>query len=260
MELQRRFMKSVFQAILLAATISLGSIQPGNAFKLEPISRTFSPVGSGSTQSYKIFNPSNERVAINISMVHRLMDKAGQESHLPADDDFLVYPPQILLEPNAMQTVRVTWVGDSEPTQELAYRLIAEQLPINLAPPSTQKGKSPTGKIKVLMRYVGSVYIKPEKVKPDVVFLSVEHLQSPKGNSQLALRFHNLGTAHASLRKLQLRLMAEQGEVLELTPEQMGEMRNATILAGKQRQFLIPYPANLQFKPVKATFTFQQPD
>lgn len=253
-------MKSVFQAILLAATISLFSIQPGNAFKLEPISRTFKPVGSGSTQSYEIFNPSNERVAINISMVHRLVNKAGQESHRPADDDFLVYPPQILLEPNAMQTVRVTWVGESEPTQELAYRLIAEQLPINLNPPSALKGTSSTGKIKVLMRYVGSVYIKPEKVKPDVVLAGLENMQSPKGDAQLALTFHNQGTAHASLRKLQLRLIAEQGEVLELTPEQMGEMKNATILAGKQRQFRIPYPANLNFKPVKATFTFQQPD
>lgn len=253
-------MKSAFKAILIAVAITFSSLQPSDAFKLEPISRTFTPAGSGSTQSYQVINPSNERVAINISMVQRLVDKTGEESHLPAEDDFLVYPPQILLEPNAIQTVRVTWVGDPVPKQELAYRLIAEQLPINLDPNSAQKGVTAAGKIKVLMRYVGSVYIRPEQVKPEVIFKGLEKIQANDGSSQLALNFYNQGTAHASLRKLQLSLTSLQNEVLQLTPEQMGLMRNATILAGKHRQFLIPYPTNLNFEPDKVIFSFQKTD
>ncbi len=253
-------MNVAFKAILVALAISLSNLQPSHAFQLQPISRTYTPAGPGSTQSYQVINSSNERLAITISMVERLVNLRGEETHVPADEDFLVYPPQILLEPNAVQTVRVTWVGDPAPQQELAYRLIAEQLPINLDPDKAQQGTAAAGKIKVLMRYVGSVYIKPEQVKPEVIFAGLEKIQGAEGRSQLVLTFQNRGTAHASLRKLQLSLASAQGDVLDLTPEQMGVMRNATILAGKQRQFLIPYPSNLHFDPVKATFTFEQPD
>src|SRR5688572_9827505 len=103
-------------------------------------------------------------------MLHRQVSVDGQEQGSNADDDFLVYPAQILLEPGGRQTVRVTWLGDPAPGQELPYRLLAEQLPIEQIWPDA--GLRPTvavGKLVILYRYKGSAYIRPRGVKPDVV-------------------------------------------------------------------------------------------
>ena len=57
----------------------------------------------------------------------------GIETNQDANDDFIVYPPQLIVPPGTQQVIRVTWIGEPEPPIELAYRLIAEQLPINLS-------------------------------------------------------------------------------------------------------------------------------
>lgn len=250
-------MKFSLRPFFIALFLVLAGIQPSFAFKLVPISRTFSPVGANATQSYEIVNDGPDRLAVSVSMVQRQMDLDGKEQYKDADDDFLIYPPQILLEPGATQTVRVTWVGQSNPSKELAYRLVAEQLPIDLNKPQ-DSAKKANGNIKVLLRYAGSVYVRPDNVKPNVVLESVEPQANPQGANQLALTFSNQGTAHVALRDLRLELKSAQGTVVQLGPEQLKGVNNTVILAGNKRRFVIPYPAGLSQGPVTATFQFNQ--
>ncbi|MHC5598257.1 MAG: fimbrial biogenesis chaperone [Nostoc sp.] len=219
------------------------------------MSRTFTPSGSGATQSYQVVNDSNERLAVQVSIVQRQMDLAGKENYKPADEDFLVYPPQILLEPQKTQTVRVTWLGDPRPTKELAYRLIAEQLPINLEKPEANQTK-PTGAVKVVLRYLGSLYIRPVNVQPDVVLESAELQKGTNSANELAISFNNRGTARAILKKLKLHLTG-QGKTVDLQPEQLKEINNAVILAGNKRRFVMPWPNNLPVGAVTAKFEFE---
>jgi len=251
-------MRPSFQQVLLSLFLFLLGVQPAFAFKLLPISRTFTPTGSGATQSYQIVNDKSERLAVQISMVKRQMDLAGQESYPEADDDFLVYPPQILLEPQQTQTVRVTWLGDPKPAKELAYRIIAEQLPIDLEKPKDNQTK-PVGQIKLLLRYLGSIYIRPANVKPDVVLDTVAPQKGTQGTDELAITLHNRGTARAVLKNLKLQLASNgQRTAVGLNPEQLKEMNNAVILAGNKRRFIIPWPAGLPVGPVTAKFDFDQ--
>ena len=77
-------MRLSFRRILLSFFLVLLGVQPAFAFKLLPISRTFTPVGSGATQSYQVVNDSNERLAVQVSIVQRQMDLAGKENYKPA--------------------------------------------------------------------------------------------------------------------------------------------------------------------------------
>jgi len=249
-------MKFLPHSLLLSLCLVLAAIQPALAFKLLPISRTFKPAGREATQSYQVVNDKQERLAVEVSMVKRQMDLAGNETYRAADDDFLIYPAQILLEPGQMQTVRVTWLGDPNPKQELAYRLVAEQLPIDFGK-SQQSPSKPVGQIKLLMRYLGSVYIRPENIKPNVVLKTVEPQGSQDKQQQLALTLHNQGSAHATLKNVKLNLKVA-GSAMTLRPEQLQGMNNAVILAGNQRRFVIPWPQNLPVGPVTATLDFDQ--
>jgi fimbrial chaperone protein len=245
-------MKSVWRSAFLALFLVLLGSVPTLAFKLLPISRTFTPSGAKATQSYEVINDTQERVAVIMSIGERQVSLVGQETLKPADDDFIVYPPQILLGPNQKQTVRITWIGDPNPAKELSYRLIAEQLPIELVEPETQS-KHPTGQIRVLMKYAGSLYIRPENAQADVVLDTVEAIKDAQGTEQLVVTFHNQGTAHLHLKQLRLHLQT-QGKTITLQAKQLGEMDGANILPGAKRRFVIPRPAELPSGAVQATF------
>jgi fimbrial chaperone protein len=233
---------------------------PAQAFKLIPLSRVFAPSGPNAIQSYEIENTTGEPLAVELNIAKREMSLQGVDKLIPANDDFMIYPPQVLLQPGENQTVRVTWLGDPKPTQELAYRLIAEQLPINLA---TNVGTLPDAKsgfstsIKLKMRYQGSIYIRPSQAQPNVVIERIEP-KLENGKSMLAITLQNQGTARANLKEgqLQLKVAASQNRPnVTLTAAQMGLNERPTLLAKQKRQILIPYPAALPQSEINGTLS-----
>ncbi|MBD2775598.1 fimbrial biogenesis chaperone [Iningainema tapete] len=251
-------MKFSLRHILFTWCLLLLGVQPALAFKLLPMSRVFTPSGLGATQSYEIVNDANEPLAVEMSVVKRQMDVTGRESYSDADDDFLIYPPQILLKAGEKQTVRVTWLGDSKPTLELAYRLIAQQVPIELQPNQNNQTR-PVGQVKILMRYMGSIFIRPSNVQQKVVVDTVKLQKGNNGANELAITLNNQGNARAILKKSSLHLTAQgQGTTVHLNPEQLVGINNAVILAGNKRRFVIPWPVGLPVGEVSATFNFEQ--
>ncbi|MFM6197375.1 MAG: molecular chaperone [Planktothrix sp.] len=236
--------------------IILSGISPALAFRLEPISRVFEPAGAGATQSYEVINDSAEQIAVELSMAERKISLEGQETTESADDDFLVYPSQIVLPPQGVQSVRVTWLGNPNPEKELAYRMIAEQLPINLKNPEESQSETTSGAIKVMFRYIGSVYIRPKNAESKVVLNGITHEKGTDGNDRLVITFENQGTRRAVLSELNLNLTS-QGSQLTLKPEQLEGVNNGVILAGNQRRFSMPWPQQLPIGEVTGTFTFK---
>ncbi|WP_313655274.1 fimbrial biogenesis chaperone [Planktothrix agardhii] len=236
--------------------IILSAISPALAFKLDPISRVFEPAGAGATQSYQVINDSAEQIAVELSIAERKISLEGQETTESADDDFLVYPSQIVLPPQGVQSVRVTWLGNPNPEKELAYRIIAEQLPINLNNPEESQAETTSGAVKVMFRYMGSVYIRPKNAESKVVLNGITHEKGTDGNDRLVITFDNQGTRRAVLSELNLNLTS-QGSQLTLKPEQLEGVNNGVILAGNQRRFSIPWPQQLPIGEVTGTFTFK---
>jgi len=248
-------MKMKFPKFSLIFFLLLGNIQPSFAFKIEPISRTFTPTGSESTQSYDLISDKPESQAVEMSVVKREMDLDGNETYIPADDDFLIYPIQVILKAGATQTVRVTWVGESDPKQELAYRLVSQQVPINLKKPEVGKSTTPKAKIEILIKYMGSLYIRPADVQPKLVLDSVI-AQTDKGKPAIAIILDNQGSGRASLKTYSLNLTSA-GKTVILKPDQLKEVvTGQNILANHKRRFIFSYPADLPQGTVTATFDY----
>lgn len=247
-------MKMKFPKFSLIFFLLLGNIQPSFAFKVEPISRTFTPIGSESTQSYDLISDRSEPQAVEVSVVKREIDLDGKETYVPADDDFLIYPPQVILKPGTTQTVRVTWVGDPDPKRELAYRLVSQQVPINLKKPEVDKPTAPKAQVEILIKYMGSLYIRPADAQPKVVLDSVI-AQTDKGKPAIAMILDNQGSGRASLTTYSLNLTSA-GKTVILKPDQLKEVTNQNILANHKRRFIFPYPADLPQGTVTATFDY----
>lgn len=241
----------------IALGLSLIATSPawaGATYRLTPPRMSFDPSGTGATRSFQVISTGDEPVAIEIHMTGRQVATDGTETQPDAEDDFLVYPSQIVLQPGESQTVRVNWLGDPNPDRELAYRIISEQLPIQLNQdaPVTQ----PTVKVTALFRYIGSVYITPRDAKSNVVLTGVSR-QTSNGSDTLVLDFKNQGTAHQNLDDLTVTITSagSNGQTaIQLTSEQLKGVSGENILAGQERQFIIPAPAGLPEGPLTGTF------
>ncbi len=213
------------------------------AFTFSPMSVSLESTGRGATHSFEVENDSNTKVAIEVSMAHRQFDVNGEEKVTKIADAeklFLVYPTQLVLGPKEKRTIRVSWAGEKEPKSELAFRIIAEQLPVQTEKPQDQNSNAV---IKMLLKYMGSIYITPKGAAPAISARTAR--RTPKGDLEIELE--NKGNAHQVLVQARLRL----GK-LALGSEQVPTLSGLNLLAGSVRKVRLPWPKQL---PVSGPFT-----
>lgn len=231
---------------LLGGLLTAGS---ADAFRLVPIEMELEPSGRGATQIFRVENDNRDAVAIEIKILARQMGMNGEDVLTETGDEFVVFPEQMILQPGENQSLRVQWVGDPKPERELPYRLIAEQLPIDI-------GKAPAngGQVRLLVRYVASLYILPPGVKAAVNFVSAKQETTPQGPA-LAIVLRNDGTARQIMKEPTVTLNGG-GKTVTLKAEQLAGLVGENLLGGTTRQFLIPVPTGLPAGALTGSIAF----
>lgn len=215
------------------AFLTLSFLSPNlSAFGLKPLFASLSPTGVGAEYVFRVTNTSDKPIAVQFSTTTREQKVDGTETQKAADDAFMIYPPQAVIGANKTQKVRVQWLGEQNPTKELAYRFIAEQVPVNLS-------KKKNSGVQMVMTVVGSIYITPKGIQPK---LSINNLR--RSGNKLIFSIQNLGTKHALLDNLKIDL-SNQGQKVQLSGKQLAEIEGKNILAGAQRELSITYPAGV---------------
>lgn len=238
--------RSSLAAAVVGAMVLAVAAPAASAFQLVPISMGFEPTGVNATQTFGIFNDGQESIAVQVSIVTRSVAVDGTETQAPADEDFTVYPPQAVVAPGKVQLVQVHWLGDPRPAKELAYRILAEQLKIELAPRNTLGGR-----ITILMRYEGAIYVTPPAAQPSVSVESVSRVQTAEG-PRLSVTVANKGTAHGALDGPVLSVRGA-GASVDLRDEALADLGGVNVLAGGRCQFLLPLPTALATGDLTAT-------
>lgn len=200
-----------------------------HAISFTPIEMDFAPTGRGSTQIFRLENTTPEPVAVEISMKSRLMKLNGEDDLQDAEDQFNVFPSQVVMQPGQVQSVRVQYIGPAALDRERAFRLIAEQLPIDV-------GQAPSngGRMRLLVKYVASVYVLPSNLK---AILSVTKLEVVDGK-WLAITMQNQGKTRKILKNITLDIGSVGLSSLDLKG-----LEGENILADTIREFRVPMPA-----------------
>jgi len=176
-------------------------------------------------------NDTDQPIAVQASLARREMDINGKESNPKTTDELVLYPSQLIIPANEKRSVKVSWVGKNVPIKELAYRLIAEQLPIEL-----EKIKNKKASIKVLLRYVAALYVNADDYESAV---RVEELKV--NNKKVQFNLENSGKKHQVLMNLNLKLVNELNKKeINLGPEDLKGMSGENILAESKRIFTFP--------------------
>jgi fimbrial chaperone protein len=220
---------------------------PAHALKLSPFKTSIPAGDSDMTQVFRVENNSAESAAVQVSAQTWQIRPDGTEIDRDDEDDFVVFPAQIVLKPHESKAVRLQWLGPPSLAAERAYRVLAEQVPIVLHDtPQDETG------VRFLLRFKGALYITPAGAQPDV---TVQRTENRPGALRLYLR--NDGTAHTLLRNPVVHLALQGGRALDLAGAAVKPMSDENMHAGGERFFDLKLPPEAVGRVVSARLDFE---
>ncbi len=219
-----------------AAALTLASLAcAAHAISFTPIEVDFSPSGRAATQVFRLENTTAEATAVEVSVKSRKMERNGEDALGDADDQFSIFPAQVVLQPGQVQTIRVQYTGPANIDSERAFRLIAEQLPIDVGQ-APQNG----GRMRLLVKYVASAYVVPANVKAILSVQDVKLISDSQGK-WLDVTVLNEGSTRKVMREAKLVIGSAT-----LEGAAVKGLAGENILAKTTRTFRIPAPADLK--------------
>lgn len=215
------------------------------AYQFSPLEQSFQPTGAESTKTYTIVNDSNDSIAISITALIRDQDAQGNEINSPADAYFSIVPNKLVVPPQSSWVVRVQYRGPRTVTNELSFRLRAEQIPYSQGRSSTDRGM-----FNFLYIYTTSLYVLPSRVVENVAVRAVAPATNEQGDPMLSVTIANLGTVHQLLISAVLEVRDSRGNsvVLQGTDALPG-IDGMNILAKKSVTKQVPWPEGLSREP-----------
>lgn len=198
------------------------------AFKFSPMSTTISTSEKLKSTLFYLENDSDQPIAVTASVLKREMNSSGVETNHPIGNELSVYPSQLIIPANEKRSVKVTWTGSGGPAIEQAYRLVAEQLPIEL-----DKSKKQKASIKVLLRYIAALYVATDDFNSEV---SIKKLEV--NDKTVNFLISNTGKKHQVLSNLSLKSSGKKN--IEINNDDLKGMSGENILAMSERLFSFP--------------------
>ena len=107
---------------------------------VSPMAVELTTTGTGSTARIQVLNVNPQPLPFEARIFRIDIDEKGQIKEVPADADFLVFPPQALVQPNQRQMVRVQWLGGQLPSSR-GYYVAIDQIPVPIDPANVNKTK-----------------------------------------------------------------------------------------------------------------------
>lgn len=246
-----RFSNKIFALTLL--TCWLTGRAAFASFDFSPIIANLAPSGAGATASFVVNNYGDNKIPVQVTIVARDPDLFGKEDYKETDkvsEMFRIFPDQVVLNPKETRTIRITYIGSPKVSSELPFRIIAEELPVDVDDPKKVYKKA-VARISIATKYIGSLYVTPAGSKPEV---AIEVKQSAESAKKMILTIKNKGSSHQVIRKPVLKLQSlTGGKEVVLENTELKDLLNQNVLAGKERKFNLDWPKSLPAGPVKAT-------
>lgn len=158
----------------------------------------------------------------------------GAEDKLAPSRGLAISPPMLQLAPGARQLVRVIRTGAPPASNESAFRIVVDELPVD-APAKTEAATPASGSgsaLRFVLRYSVPVFLEPATSTSPALSATL-HAQGPKP----MLEVTNTGSMHAQLGNLAL--VTEDGRRIDLVPGLLGY-----VLPGSTMRWPVEVPAD----------------
>lgn len=250
-------------AILAAVFVLVPSVL---AMRVTPMVLEIDSRGTNAAARLEVQNLNKGNLPFQVRILHLAFNKDGSITETPADDKFLVFPPQGALPPGGRQVIRLQWVGDAEIATSEAYYVAVEQLPVTLEPGSKEGLEA---QVQVLYNMRALLVVAPPGAKPNVSPASVRQLNYqppalpgatdlPPLQDGVEVTLRNEGRRHAMMSNFgwQLEGKDRDGKYLRVdvsSDELIQAVGTGYVPALGERTFRIPVPG-FGPEPIKMTF------
>ena len=149
-----RTMFGLAAGLLLLALFAQSAL----SFTLEPTVTVLRLPADITGQTLVLKNPRNVALPVVFEIFERKINEDGSEVTAPADDDFVIFPPQAVVPAGKAQAVRVQWVGGTL-SQSRSFTLYASEQPLNLS------GQAQSG-VQTILRMGASIHVTNQGFMP----------------------------------------------------------------------------------------------
>ncbi|MEM6624047.1 MAG: hypothetical protein AAF674_17630 [Pseudomonadota bacterium] len=163
--------------------------------------------GVGEQGSFGVTNTTDTDIPVSIRIVRRQISADGTTEMLPADGEFILFPPQAAIGPLKSQLFRFRYVGEPLEGQSRSYYIYATQLPVDLE----NQGNDVEGvqaRIDFLYEFGISLNLIPEEAAPELIVTRAERSRMPDGAVSAQLTIENRGNRFARIADYELTITA----------------------------------------------------
>lgn len=220
------------------------------AYQVTPMIYDMAPAGKNAASVIRITNTQAQPITVEIQAEKRLFDEAGKESREPADEKFVLFPPQAIVQPGATQAVRVQYVGPQTLDKSETYTVTVRQVPVQLP----NDGK--TG-VQFVFNFSTVANIVPPGAKAQISASTEALPLSPDGKT-LRLTVRNTGSKYANLSRSSVELSGGSFRTVIKDDDWRKALGSSWILPGGTRVIDLPKPAKSPAQ-LTAAFRFVEP-
>jgi len=245
---------------VLPLLVLTGMAAEAQAARVTPMSVDLEPQGTRSTARIEVANNEDRQLPMEVRMYRGVIGERGELTLEPADDRFMVFPPQTLIAPNGKQVFRIQYLPDGPLAQSEVYYAAVSQIPVQL--PAEQS------RIQVVMRFNVLVNVVPDGTTPDPVVAQIapvsrevelgpdekapadKDARKTRTENGLEVRIENKGNRYFPAGRSGWTIngtdSAGKPYSAEYNAAQMSEMIGMGIVApGRARIFFIPTPEKM---------------
>ena len=229
---------------VIAAILPMLSVSATAGTRVEPMTYDLMPVGLEAQQDLRVENTGDRPTPVEIIVEKRDIAPDGSDIRTPADDDFLIFPPQGIVPANGFQTFRVRYVGDPALAKTRLYTITVAQLPIEMS--EQESG------IQLLFNLGTLAAVSPAGSAPKIVVDSVAAALQP---GYLRITVRNDGTRYTRLKQGKWTLTAGDGQVETLEGTALSDaLPQPLIQPGTARIIQLPVSESFVREGARATF------
>ncbi len=205
------------------------------AAQVTPMIVDIAPLGRGAVARIELSNPGTAAFPLEVQAFRGEITESGELQLTPADEDFLIFPAQTIVQPGGQQVFRLQYIGDPEVATSRVYYMQIRQIPVQVAPGQNQ--------VQLVVNFNVLVNVIPDGATPRPTIASA-HPATRGETHGVEVRMTNTGTRYflASSMTWEITGRTEAGEQVTIRrtpPELTREIGVGVVAPDHARVFFI---------------------
>jgi fimbrial chaperone protein len=227
----RWFLLRVLASFITALVIWVGGATSCFAMTVSPMQIELLSAGRTSRGMISVVNDNAEPLPVELVVKRISLDENGAPRTSPAEDNFLMMPPQALIPPGATQNFRIQWLGDPLLNRSESFFIYVNQIPVKL---------SHVNRLQLVYSMAVMVNVAPPRGTPVLDLVSTGVVADPEGRRHPIITVQNTSTVHALLSQSTVRVSSAGWSETVTSGELAQSIGIGLVQPGHRRRFVLP--------------------